>query len=96
MAFQIPTADHLRQVANQGYITYRKSVLEGTMFKTVLRKIEDAAMIGGTSWECVIETDEEYRALKVIQAELQGHGYECNFKYSTTTQRPWSLVVSWG
>ncbi|AVK84424.1 hypothetical protein C3943_13020 [Lysinibacillus sp. B2A1] len=96
MAFQIPTADHLRQVANQGYITYRKSVLEGPLFKKILRKIEDAAIIGGTSWECLIESDEEYRTLKVIQAELQGHGYDCKFKYLPTIQRPWYFVVAWG
>ena len=96
MAFQIPTADHLRQVANQGYITYRKSVLEGPLFKKILRKIEDAAIIGGTSWECLIESDEEYRALKVIQTELSTYGYDCKFRGKNILQRPIYFVVSWG
>ncbi|GLC88238.1 hypothetical protein [Lysinibacillus piscis] len=81
MTIQIPTAAHLRVVAKQGYADYCKTVLEGPLFKRVLRKIDEAAQIGGTSWEYQMQSDDEQRELKVIAQKLEEvGGLACIFK----------------
>lgn len=97
MTIQIPTAEQLRAIAKRGYQEYRKTVLEGPLCKKVFQRIDEAAQIGGTSWEYRIDSDEEYQALKVIKVELEEVGkLECTFCFNLLQKRPQYFVVKWG
>lgn len=89
MTFNIPTAEQLRAIAKQGYQEYCQTVLNGPLFKKVLWRIDEAAQVGGTSWEYPISSSDEYRELKVIARKLEEvGGLKCAFKAG------W-IVVSW-
>lgn len=76
---EIPTAEFLIQLSKEGFENYKKDVLSGSLFKEILRKIEDSALDGYTGWNQFVSNNDDIRALKVIQKELQDKGFHCEF-----------------
>lgn len=77
---EIPTADFLKQLATEGLVSYEQDVLNGPLFKRIISQIEESALAGFTGWKQLLQREDDIRALKVIQKELQLKGYHCEFE----------------
>lgn len=77
---EIPTAEFLKQLSSEGQVNYEKDVLNGPLFKKIMTQIEDSALDGFTGWRQRIDSNDDIRALKVIQKELQSKGFYCEFE----------------
>lgn len=88
---EIPTAEFLKELSNDGFANYKKDVLEGPLFKKIITKIEDSALDGFTSWRQRIDRHDDVRALKVIQKELKSKGFYCEF----VTEKKQGLIGSY-
>lgn len=77
---EIPTAEFLKQLSIEGLKSYKQDVLNGPLFKQILTRIEDSALEGYTGWKQHVSSNDDIRALKVIQKELQSKGFYCEFE----------------
>lgn len=77
---EIPTADFLKQLATEGLVSYEQDVLNGPLFKRIISQIEESALAGFTGWKQLLQREDDIRALKVIQKELQSKGFHCEFE----------------
>lgn len=77
---EIPTAEFLNQLSKEGLESFERDVLNGSLFRSILIKIENAALDGYTGWSLNIPGNEDIRALKVIQRELKSNGFYCEFE----------------
>lgn len=77
---EIPSAEFLNQVSKDGLANYEKEVLEGPLFKNIMKNIEDSALEGYTGWKKTIHGHDDLRALNAIRKELQAKGYYCEFE----------------
>lgn len=82
---EIININDLKELTELGKAEFEKSVLEGPMFKNIVRSIEDAALEGYTEWSRNIESDESLRELEVVQSALIAAGYECVIKVDRGT-----------
>lgn len=77
---EIPTAEYLKKLSAEGLENYKREVLDGALFRGVLNSLEDSALNGYTSWQQKFRGDDDIRALKIIQKELQAKGFNCEFE----------------
>lgn len=98
---EIPTAVFLKQMADEGLVSYEKEVLEGPLFKKIIIQIEDAALAGYAGRKNTLNGGDDIRALKVIQKELQSKGFYCEFEMEDVrglmgTYKEQFFHVKWG
>ncbi|MEK5528486.1 hypothetical protein MKX79_03700 [Viridibacillus sp. FSL R5-0468] len=80
LKISIPTASELNAISVESRKNYEKSVLEGPLLRTIVQKLEDAALEGLTTWKRKIDSTDNVRALKVISNTLENRGFNCEFK----------------
>lgn len=72
----IANAEDMAELAEFGKKEFEQAVLEGELFKSVARKIEDAALEGRRDL-VFIGSEEKLREILFIQKHLETLGYEC-------------------
>ena len=78
---EIPTAEFLKRLSSEGLESYKQDVLNGSLFKQILTRIEDSALEGYTGWRQTVNSkSDDIRALKVIRESLQKKGFYCEFE----------------
>ncbi len=78
---EIPTIEFLKKISDEGFEDYKKDVLNGPLFRKIMIQIEDAALAGYTGRKNKLDhRTDDFRALKVIQKELQAKGFYCEFE----------------
>ncbi|MFD4492993.1 hypothetical protein [Lysinibacillus fusiformis] len=77
---EIPTAEFLKQLSAEGQISYERDVLNGPLFKRIIAQVEESALAGFAGWKQIIQREDDIRALKVIQKEMQSKGFHCEFE----------------
>lgn len=97
---EIPSIEYLKGLTEVGIKSFEQTVLEGSLFKNIIRNIEDAAFNGFTGWDKKIESDDDVRALKVICKTLKGKGFYCEIEAKEETgllgkYNRKSFVVNW-
>lgn len=80
MTKDIPTADFLAEVSAEGAIAFEVEVLEGPLFKKIVRGIEDAALNGYTRYSRSLHSNDDMRKLEVVQTALKDVGFYCEIE----------------
>lgn len=82
---EIPSLEYLKGLTEEGVKNFEQTVLEGPLFKEIIRKIEDVALDGLAIYEKKIESDDDVRALKVICTALKENDFYCEIENKEKT-----------
>lgn len=98
---EIPTADFLKTLSNDGLKNYEQEVLEGPLFKQIISAIEDSALDGYIAWSRRVDSHDDIRTLRVIRKVLIEKGFYCEFETKVKNgllgnYNEQRFVVRWG
>lgn len=77
---EIMQASELAEISEQGKIQFEKDALESSVFKSLIKNVEDAALKGYTGFHQKLESSHDRRAYNVFIKFLIAAGYSADIK----------------
>lgn len=86
----LQSAESIAEVAHANRQIFIKEVLEGPVFKSMVRGIEEAALAGKNQYELQLDENENHETRTVLLEMLNHAGYKLSFSIGS------SIIILWG